>query len=136
MDALAGYSGPRRARAESDFGRQSAVELHVARHHLADDADRGSAPERDSIGSPRDAEYPLIARGYHRRFTCGADEIGERPAGAPGRAAGRRFGGAAFLAGIGLLRRDREGGGARIWRCTRAALPVAVGNGFGAIAAA
>src|SRR6267378_7224566 len=99
MDALAGYTGPWRTRAESDLGRESAVELDAAGFDSADDADGRRAGERHSGGGAGQPEHTIAAGRHHQRAAGGADETGERSADPFRDPAGCGTGGAAVFAG-------------------------------------
>src|SRR5260370_33615932 len=80
MEAVDGFIGPRRARAESDLRRESAVELDVEGFDRADDVNGRRARERHSGGGTRQPEHTIAAGRHHRRAAGGADENGERSA--------------------------------------------------------
>src|SRR6267143_1407663 len=128
MDALAGYTGPWRTRAESDLGRESAVELDAAGFDSADDADGRRAGERHSGGGAGQPEH-TIAAGR-------ADETGERSADPFRDPAGCGTGGAAVFAGKRIVCHNYKGRGERVFQCAGAAVSVHGGHGFRAIEAA
>src|SRR5260370_37043990 len=78
MDAVDGFIGPRRARAESDLRRESAVELDVEGFDRADDVNGRRGSERHSGGGPRQPEHTLAGGRHHRRPRGRADGTGGR----------------------------------------------------------
>src|SRR5260370_13356735 len=111
MDALDGFIGPRRARAESDLRRESVVELDVEGFHRADDVDGRRASERHSGGGACQPEHTIAAGRHHRRAAGGAGETGERSADPFRNSAGWGACGAADFAGKRFVCTDHTGGG-------------------------
>src|SRR5260370_20740930 len=103
MEAVDGFIGPRRARAESDLRRESAVELDVEGFDRADDVNGRRASERHSGGGTRQPEHTIAAGRHHRRAAGGADETGERTPNPFCNFAGWGAGGAAVFTGKTIL---------------------------------